>query len=254
MQLLLLVLPLSTSSLQLQVYNNTAMAEPPCEVSVLDTLELALPGAHPLSLEVTGTLNIPAANASLTWAWACNFENIEFAFVTVDGHNICPSSDSTPGAYNNSARGIVDNQRFRLLSKKTQLVITMRLYHLSPTSGDVKATVRLCAAGLPCGALPAAWLSPELPDAEVQRRRLQKSMTRGWGSWLHRSILSIVLLPDAAVLTIAICRISTGGPRGAPWSPIHSAKTWPARQGIKRAREKNALMRLSYIFRDRQVY
>ncbi len=53
--LVLPALPFALSGLVLRVYNNTAMADPPCATSELEALELSLPGGAPLSLEVTGT-------------------------------------------------------------------------------------------------------------------------------------------------------------------------------------------------------
>ena len=52
-------------------------------------------------------------------------------------------------------------------------------------------------------------LTSALPDEEAQRDELQRSMTTGWGPWMHSNMLAMVKLPDNAVVTPKIC--STGG-------------------------------------------
>lgn len=46
--------------------------------------------------------------------------------------------------------------------------------------------------------LPTAWLQPSLPEPEQQRRALQAGVAVGWGSWLHRSIMAVVKLPEVS--------------------------------------------------------
>jgi hypothetical protein len=55
-------------------------------------------------------------------------------------------------------------------------------------------------ADSPCAPLPDQTLHHTISDAEIARRELQQATARGWGSWLHRDILSVVLLPDSATL------------------------------------------------------
>ena len=177
--------------------------------------------------------------------WVCAFgSGIDFAFVTVGGHAVCNNS----AAYNNSAMALMDNVAFRPYGpsrynnatlphrlRRRDLVVRMQLYRTSnaathgtgsagiadvdPVNGvDVSVSITLCP-GAPsasssstpsCAPLPVAQLSTGLPDEEHSRRQLQREGSVGWGSWLHRDILSVVLLPDSAVVTVLICRISTG--------------------------------------------
>ena len=53
--------------------------------------------------------------------------------------------------------------------------------------------------------IPSAVLAPSLPAEEAQRDQLQRSMTTGWGAWMHASMLDIVKLPDNAVVTPKVC-------------------------------------------------
>eukprot|EP00937_MAST-01D_sp_MAST-1D-sp2_P000362 g362.t1 len=58
--------------------------------------------------------------------------------------------------------------------------------------------------------LPAAALVPALSAAEQKRAALRTNLTAGWGCWAN-SVLDIVLLPEAARLTVALCQLSNGG-------------------------------------------
>ena len=196
------------NGLKLSIYNNTALAGTPLSTSLIPSLSLTLPGQTPFSAEVIGTWNPNFGNDNAEWSWHCSFsQNIAFAFVKIDGHSICPGQDRSP--YNNSARGMIDNTAARLLNKKKNLVISMVLYHLKTTgANEVKAIVQLCRASGSCVDLLTDNLSPSIPPEETQRRTMQRSLASGWGTWLHRDILSIVLLPDSASLTIMLCRIS----------------------------------------------
>ena len=128
---------------------------------------------------------------------------MDFAFVRIDGHMVCQH-----GAFNSSRPR--DPGKFRLLSKQANLAITAEIYHTKPSLSPVGVAVQWCAQGVGCQPLPAVALSSALPPPEQQARALQRGMASGWGSWLHRDALSIALLPDSAVITIMLCRISTG--------------------------------------------
>lgn len=54
-----------------------------------------------------------------------------------------------------------------------------------------------------------ALLSPFLEAPEIERVALQNKIMDGWGAWAN-SVLDVVLLPEAARLTVGICQISTG--------------------------------------------
>ena len=203
--LAVLVVRPAAAGLTLRVYDNTVLAGQPQTTSILKTVALSLPGDRPFSAEITGSFS-PAADSLRSWSWLCSFEHVDIAFAKVDGHSICNNS----AAYNNSASGIFDNTNFRLLSKKTELAIRIQLFHLTPSSSPVRANVSWCSPPHSCRPLPPLALSADLPEVELQRRQLQRRLGSGWGSWLHRDILSVALLPDSAVLTVFICKRSTG--------------------------------------------
>jgi len=199
------------SGLVLDVYDNTVLGGATASSTTIAGAAVSLPGAQLFSAEVYGTFSPPTAGSpDSRWSWNCTFENVDIAFVTVDGHAVCASS----AAYNSSAAGMFDgDEGFRLLRKKKNLVVRMQLYHLKPSDGPATASVQWCGAdgvGGGCAPLPPASLSPVLPAPEQQRRALQRDLAVGWGSWLHRDLLSVVLLPDAAVLTVQLCQLSTG--------------------------------------------
>ena len=59
--------------------------------------------------------------------------------------------------------------------------------------------------------LPTARLTPSISAAEQTRLTLQRAHPSmlGWGAWLHRSILTLVKVPEGIALTPALCRLST---------------------------------------------
>ena len=73
--------------------------------------------------------------------------------------------------------------------------------------------------------ISSAVLTPALPAEEAQRDELQRSMTTGWGAWMHSNMLAMVKLPDNAVVTPKVCLagsstcISSAVPDGAKPRP-----------------------------------
>ena len=232
---LLLSPPGAGAALTLSSYSNTALAGAPASTVAVPTLQLALPGGSPLSAEVSGTLSPRAVSNASRWSFRCRFEHVTFAFVRIDGHVVCQH-----GAYNTTGAGLTDGEDFRLASKQSGLVVSAQIYHMAPSPSPAVAELRWCEGGdaARCELLPAAALSPVLPAPERQRRAMQRRMAAGWGSWLHRDALSIALLPDSAVLTVMLCRISSGEclrganidgnggarPGSAHWDPTHPVR------------------------------
>jgi hypothetical protein len=60
--------------------------------------------------------------------------------------------------------------------------------------------------------IPTELLGSALPAAEATRDELQKGLAQGWGPWMHASMLDLVKLPEAAVVTTQLC---TSGGEGA---------------------------------------
>eukprot|EP01045_Picozoa_sp_COSAG04_P000646 COSAG04_NODE_17_length_40288_cov_9.152728_2_plen_784_part_00 len=65
-------------------------------------------------------------------------------------------------------------------------------------------------ADAPMAVIGGASLSPSLPVHEERRDSVQRSLTRGWGAWLHHNMLAIVKMPEAATITTQLCSVSTG--------------------------------------------
>jgi hypothetical protein len=197
-------------SLALERYNNTAMAGVGRQ-TLLTTLAVSLPGTELFSAQITGTLSPlqaqPGGSTVSWWTFVCTFQNVDIAFVRVDGHMVCQH-----GAYNQTSTGALDRGRFHLLEKQADLAIQADIYHTRASTEAVVAELRWCPQGetSQCELLPPGALGPALPEPDRRRREMQRGLAQGWGSWLHRDALSVVLLPDAAVITLMLCRISTG--------------------------------------------
>lgn len=79
--------------------------------------------------------------------------------------------------------------------------------------------------------IKTAMLTAALPDEEAQRDELQRSMTTGWGAWMHSNMLAMVKLPDNAVVTPKICL--TGGKKCIASAVPDGAKPHPGnRPGV----------------------
>ena len=208
LSLLLILLPTVYSSLQLDLYSNTALSPPAASSQLIPSLSFAFPPAPFFSAEVTGTLSPLLATAATTFSFACSFSGLTQAFVFIDDHLICQL-----GAYNNSANGVMDTANFTLRSKQSQLPVRAQLLAAAPSTAQAPAAfaVQWCLPGAAaCGPLPSAALAPALPPPEQSRRALQRGLLQGWGSWLHRDMLSLALLPDAALLGLQLCHLPTG--------------------------------------------
>jgi hypothetical protein len=75
---------------------------------------------------------------------------------------------------------------------------------LNATASSAASTSRQQEQPVP---IPVDRLTPALPAVEAQRDALQRSLAVGWGPWLHRNMLAIVKLPDAAALTTELCHV-----------------------------------------------
>jgi hypothetical protein len=191
-----------------------ALAGQPATTTIVDTTACSLPGAAPLSAELVGTIAFPQAGG--LFHFNCAWSGTTLGFVWIDGHLVCQDghayqpSDSTtdnplPVNTVTSTKGVVTSLPFRA--------------HIYSNGSAHEAGVNVTWAvenedqmltALSHVVIPAAALAPNLPAAEQQRDELQRGLATGWGSWLHGNMLPVVKLPEAAVLTAAICSISTG--------------------------------------------
>jgi hypothetical protein len=194
-------------SLQLSLHTNSALVRTNSTVdSALDTLSLSFPVSSFFSAEVVGAFSPDAQ----TFDFSCVHSNLAYLFLWVDNHLVCAH-----GANNNSANGAMDTLNLTLRSKRSSLPLVAQLYSTASAAPGSLATLELrwsapAGSGAPFAPLPAALLAPALPGPELERRALQRGMMAGWGGWLHRDILSTVLLPDSAVVTAQVCHLPTG--------------------------------------------
>jgi hypothetical protein len=196
----------ASASLRLDVYANSALVQPPLRTLSVPAAAASLPLGSFLSAELTGTFTPPLGGAT-SWDFDCvGVANVAQLFVFVDDHMVCQI-----GAYNNSANGKTDARGFTLRSKGV-LPLRAQIFPLPGGSGSGNASFELqwCLPGTPCAPLPPAALDAALPAPELARRTLQQRAGSGWGSWLHRDILSVVLLPDSAAITAQLCHLPTG--------------------------------------------
>ena len=198
----------AAQSLTLLLHTNSALVNTSSSLTaLLPTFSLSIPAPY-LSAEVFGTFSPLLATAAQSYDFSCSFSHLDRLFLWLDDHMLCQH-----GAFNNSANGAMDVANFTLRSKTALLPLAAHIY---PTPGAPPATLelrwRLHAAdpAAPFSLLPPAALSPALPAAELSRRALQRGAARGWGSWLHRDILTLVRLPDSAAVTAQLCHMPSG--------------------------------------------
>ena len=206
--LLLAARACSASQLRLDVFANSALAPPAQRTLLVDGAAASLPAASFLSAELTGTFTPPLA-AGAAWDFACASAGVARLFVWVDDHLVCQL-----GAFNNSANGVTDASNFTLRSRLA-LPLRAHVYPAPGAAGNASFALQWCVHGSSGGCgdfapLPAASLDAALPAPELARRALQQRAASGWGSWLHRDILSVVLLPESACLTVQLCHLPTG--------------------------------------------
>jgi hypothetical protein len=231
--------------LTLKTYTNMALAGPPATTTVVGTASCSLPGGSPFSAELVGTLAFPPGGGM--FHFECTWTNTTVGFVWVDGHMVCQDGHAyrpdagkidnpLPVNLFNRTKGVVASLPFRahvysgggtadtavgvhvtwttLSAVEHEALIGRAAAEAAGAAGEraveASAAAERMLAALPHAALPAAALAPDLPAAEQQRDTLQRGLATGWGSWLHENMLPLVKLPEAAVLTPAICSKVTG--------------------------------------------
>ena len=218
--------PAASSSLRLDVFANSALAAPPRRSLPAPGLALSLPlDGSWLSAEITGTFTPPVAPGA-RFDFDCGGPPLGLArlFVWVDDHLICQF-----GAFNSSVNGVTDELGFAVRGKAVLPVRAHAYAAPGGGSGNASFEVHWCPSPGACAPLPAATLDAALPAPELARRALQQRAASGWGTWLHRDVLSVVLLPDSAVVTTMLCHLPTGaclegtqidGNSGGPQPPV----------------------------------
>eukprot|EP00051_Salpingoeca_urceolata_P014957 m.191191 g.191191 ORF g.191191 m.191191 type:complete len:939 (+) comp18245_c0_seq1:119-2935(+) len=95
-----------------------------------------------------------------------------------------------------------------------------------PKVGNV--TISMSVTDIGTNTRAAVEYATDLPSPEVQRDSLQRSLTRGWGTWNHNSMLDIVKLPEGAGVTPMLCCKSTGKCISTAGADGHKQKSsWP---------------------------
>lgn len=191
---------LTCASLTLFEFSNTALAQPAAATSLIDTLAFTTAS---LSAEALGVFDPTSVTNATIFDFRCTLANVRYAYVFVDDHVICQF-----GAYNNTG-GYLDDLNFTLRSKMSNLVVRAHVYRDTTSSSPASLGVEWCvpAGSQSCSPLPASALDMTLPPPEVERRALQSNALERWGSWLHRDILSVALLPDSAIVIVQLCHL-----------------------------------------------
>lgn len=223
--------PAPSSGVAISLYNNTALAGDPWNTVTEPTLVFTAPvdpSSPAMSLEALASLAFPAqqphsgymgptpATAAMRqFNFSCTWSGATHAFLWVDGHMVCQMGPYGTAAY---------EPYVLQLSKNEGLAVVMHVMYdgAAPTPAGIgvnvtwtestyayhgKAVHGTSPAMVP---IPTSLLTPSLSGPEQTRRALQRSMQVGWGMWMHASISDVVLLPEAARMTLAVCRISTG--------------------------------------------
>jgi Trehalase len=197
--------------------------------------------ATPFSAELYGSLVVPPQGA--TYQFFCSWLGSSMGFVWVDGHMVCQDGntyqtnaddmdDALPMNNNNnirdghhksgSSRGIVKQLPFRAhfyfngtlrpkdIVRRTKIGLSVE-WSVRPTTTTATGRSDTDTGGesaiVP---IPTTLLHPWLKESEARRDTLQRQLaSSGWGPWLHSSMLSLVLLPDAATITTKICHVNS---------------------------------------------
>ena len=201
------------------LYNNTCLAGSPLHTSFAASVsDITFSCEFPCSLEAVSTLSLQAATA---YSYDCSFVHSlgdggdAQMFLWVDDHLVCQSIYATNQS---KADGSLDTP-IRTMSKQS-VVVRLRIYSSANGPQQLAFSARwFPQADVPIREpnasqvnfvpIPSSVLVPSISEEEQMRSDLQRDLAQGWGYWLHQSILSLVLLPDAAALDIILCRIST---------------------------------------------
>ena len=186
-----------------QLFRNTISSGVPAASTVIPTLQFSVTLPGPSSADVRGTW-IVAPNTA--YVFDCEFDNSTTVLVWVDDHLVCQNIFDNPTA---SYDGSPDTP----LQVMSKLELPIRAQLVNPNQGNnapLALTLRArLATQTSFNVLPTETLRPTLSDEEERRSDLQRRLAVGWGTWLHHSLLSLVLLPDSAVLNVGICQLST---------------------------------------------
>ena len=194
----------ASQGLLYRVYNNSGRVEPAVWSGITGDVMLTLDGETSFSSELSGTVTFPSRGVH---EFHCDFVRTSVAFVWVDGHTVC--HDGNAYAFDVS---VVDNPLIVNTTAGLTLPFRAHVYadNRENSSSNSTVTVRWSAPGAEPTPIPKSVLSPELPKVEQLRDDMQRSMARGWGTWLHDSILDMTKLPQAATLGISICNVESG--------------------------------------------
>lgn len=223
----------AANGVTLSIFNNTALAGAPSTTKTLDTFSVTIPSSGaPFSAEAVAALSLPGEEGGL-FTFSCEFTGVTTAFFWVDDHLVCQS-----GAYEWGKDGNDTDATLHGLSKRSGLVVRLRLMYngstpqpeaLARATGAQRTAPRGSDGGAQGGGasvsagvtwrvwpsagyvpLPTTLLTTALPAVEVQRASLQDSLAQGWGTWMHNSVMDVVLLPEASRVTVALCQLSSG--------------------------------------------
>lgn len=194
-----------TTGVSVRVYDNPVYARKPVISTTVPTLNFTLPVAElvaqPFSTKVTGTLPVAGWKAL---DFSCKFGSALAALFWVDGHLVCDTGIYFP---TNKVRG-VDNP-LQVLSKT---LLPLRLHLVLPAGTPLlQVDIQVLGTKIKGGhaGIPLTSFIPQLPAVEKKREALQQGLLQGWGTWLHRSVLTVVKLPENYAFALSLCSLRT---------------------------------------------
>ena len=190
------------NGLTVSTYRNGALSGIPLNNYVLKTLNIHEKGVG--SIQIFGTLTFPTKG---WYNFTCHIEGTALAAVWVDGHMVC--TDKKHYEDWQHAPQLLGNMDFPLrIGSKRSLAFRAHLFRNSSILDNTTTDFSMkwsSGSSTNFTEIPLSAMETQLSDVEQQREELQKKAQNGWGNWNQHSILDIVKLPEAAVLTTMLC-------------------------------------------------
>ena len=195
------------TGVDISIYANPVFSGSAVIVNRSKSLNVRIPvdslSNQPFSVEAHGSVFVAGLQRL---KFACDFAKAIAALFWVDGHLVCETGIR-------STRGIisgVDNP-LNVLSKKT---LPFRLHLVEPKGLDVlEFAIQVFGAPVNDNSRDfwksVATFSPYLADVEITREVLQRTLSTGWGTWLHRDVLTIAKLPENYAIGLSLCGVKT---------------------------------------------
>ena len=180
-----LLLGCRSAQLQLNHFENTALAGSPHTTVPVPRVNATWAGDMLWSAEFIGTITTPT---QMDLAMVCSFKNV-VAIAWIDDHIMC-----LKGIYV-YADTVFFPPTFSFQPNKSY-VFKVHVYHNATSMEDPpSAQVGWARPGAAVGEpdpITADMMSPTLPKLEVQARTAQKALLKGWTTWAPHNYLALV--------------------------------------------------------------